>query len=107
MAAITALFFDVGGVLLSNGWDRNTRRQAADRFRLNWDTLEEHHELVVADFETGRLPLDDYLDRIIFYESRPFSREEIKSFLFEVSQPCPESLAVAADLAAQRKYLMA
>src|SRR5579872_5703770 len=104
---IHALFFDVGGVLLTNGWDRTTRRQAAERFHLDWDALEERHELVVADFETGRLELDEYLDRTVFHDPRPFSRDEFKSFVFAQSQPLPDSLALAAEIAAQKKYLLA
>jgi putative hydrolase of the HAD superfamily len=107
MAVITALFFDVGGVLLTNGWDRATRRQTADRFHLNWDTLEERHELVVADFETGRISLDEYLDRTIFHDPRPFSRTEFNSWLLAQSQADAGALAVAAEVAAQRRYLMA
>lgn len=107
MAAISALFFDVGGVLLTNGWDRTTRRQAAERFHLDWDTLEERHELVVADFETGRITLDEYLDRTVFHDPRLFSREEFKAYLFAQSQPDTDALAVAADLARRRKYLTA
>jgi putative hydrolase of the HAD superfamily len=107
MAAISALFFDVGGVLLTNGWDRATRRQAAELYRLDWDTLEERHELVVADFETGRITLDEYLDRTIFHDPRPFSHEEFKAYLLDRSQPDADSLAVAAELAAACRYLMA
>jgi putative hydrolase of the HAD superfamily len=105
--AVTALFFDVGGVLLSNGWDRNTRRQTAAKFQFDWDAFEERHELVVADFETGRIHLDEYLDRTVFHDPRAFSREEFKAHLLQQSQPDPEALAVAAGLAATRRYLMA
>ncbi len=107
MSAITALFFDVGGVLLSNGWDRNTRRQAAEVFKLDWDALEERHELVVADFETGRMTLDEYLDRTVFHDPRPFSRDEFLAYLHAQSRPDPDALAVAADLARSCRYLMA
>jgi putative hydrolase of the HAD superfamily len=107
MRLITALFFDVGGVLLTNGWDRKTRRYTAERFNLDWDTFEERHELVVADFETGRITLDEYLDRTIFHDPRAFSRDEFKAYLYAQSQPDPEALAVAADLARSHKYLMA
>jgi putative hydrolase of the HAD superfamily len=104
---VTALLFDVGGVLLSNGWDRNTRRQTAAKFRFDWDSFEERHELVVADFESGRINLDEYLDRTVFHDPRPFSREEFKAHLLAQSQPDPDALAVASDLASTRKYLMA
>lgn len=107
MTKITALFFDVGGVLLSNGWDRSTRRVAAQKFGLNWDELEERHELVVSDFEGGRMRLDEYLDRIVFHAPRPFSRDELKNFVLAQSDPYPESLALAAELAGRGKYLLA
>jgi len=103
---VTALLFDVGGVLLSNGWDRNTRRQTAATFRFDWDSFEERHELVVADFESGRVSLDEYLDRTVFHDPRPFSREEFTAHLLAQSQPDPDALAVAADLASTRRYLM-
>ncbi len=32
---IIALFLDVGGVLLTNGWDRSMRARAAERFALD------------------------------------------------------------------------
>jgi putative hydrolase of the HAD superfamily len=105
--AVTALFFDVGGVLLSNGWDRNTRRETAAKFGFDWDTFEERHELVVADFETGRIGLDEYLDRTVFHEPRNFSRDEFKLHMYAQSHPCAESLQIAAELAATRRYLMA
>jgi putative hydrolase of the HAD superfamily len=104
--AVTALFFDVGGVLLSNGWDRGTRRDTAAKFGFDWDTFEERHELVVADFETGRIGLDEYLDRTVFHDPRSFSREEFKAHMLAQSQPDPESLKLAAELAATRRYLM-
>ena len=107
MASIAALFFDVGGVLLTNGWDRNTRRLAAEKFHLNWDTLEERHELVVADFETGRLTLDEYLDRTILHEPREFSRVDIRAFILATSQPLGETLALVGELAARKQYLIA
>ena len=107
MASVTALFFDVGGVLLSNGWDRTTRRQTAEQFQLDWDTLEERHELVVSSFETGRLSLDEYLDRTVFYAPRTFSREEFKGHMFAQSRPDPDAIAVDASLAGTQRYLMA
>jgi putative hydrolase of the HAD superfamily len=107
MATITTLFFDVGGVILTNGWDRPARRRAAEHFELDWDEFEERHELVVSDFETGRIGLKQYLDRTTFYQSRPFTHDEVKSFIWAQSQPHPESLALVAELARSGKYLLA
>ena len=65
MPAANVLFCDVGGVLLTNGWDRPARRRAAEVFRLDWEAFEQRHEVVAADFETGRLTLDEYLDSLL------------------------------------------
>ncbi|HXW17691.1 MAG TPA: hypothetical protein VEJ39_05285, partial [Candidatus Acidoferrales bacterium] len=67
MAEVTTLFWDLGGVILTNGWDRAARRQAAEYFRLDWDEFEDRHELVLNAFETGELSLSDYLQRTVFY----------------------------------------
>jgi len=104
---ITAIFSDVGGVLATNGWDRHSRRELAQQFRLDWDEFEDRHELVVTAFETGRLALDAYLDRTIFYRPREFTRDEIKSFMFEQSQPDVSTMALMARLAATGEYFLA
>lgn len=107
MADITALFWDVGGVLLTNGWDRAGRRRAAEKFALDWEDFQDRHELLVNDFETGRLSLEEYLDRAIFYRARPFSREDFRAFMFAQSQPNPETLGIVKSLARSNNRLMA
>jgi putative hydrolase of the HAD superfamily len=105
VAEITALFWDVGGVLGTNGWDRNTRRAAASRFGLNEEEFENRHEALLSALETGKMSLDDYLERTVFCRSQSFGREQFKAFLYEQSQPKPDSLALARELSG--KYLMA
>lgn len=107
MAAITAIFSDVGGVLGSNGWDRPARHRAADEFKLDWLDFEDRHELVVNALETGRLTLGAYLDRTVFYRPRDFSRERFERFMFSQSKPIPVSLELYGRLARSRRYLMA
>lgn len=107
MAEISALFWDVGGVLLTNGWDRRNRERAAQKFRLDWEDFEDRHELVVGRFETGKLSLDRYLDRTIFYRERNFAKDVFKLYMFDQSQPIDGTLDVAARLAQSRRYLMA
>ncbi len=107
MAEISALFWDVGGVLLTNGWDRHSRESAAQKFRLDWEDFEDRHELVVGRFETGKLSLDRYLDRTIFYRERNFSKDVFKVYMFDQSKPIDGSLDVAARVAQTRRYLMA
>lgn len=107
MPKIAAVFSDVGGVLLTNGWDRGARRSLVEQFGLDGEDFEDRHELVVTAFETGALDLDHYLQRTIFYRPHTFSRQDVKDFMFAQSQPFPESLGVMARLAQTHKYLLA
>jgi len=107
MAEISALFWDVGGVLLTNGWDRHSRERAAKKFSLDWEDFEDRHELVVSRFETGRLSLDRYLDRTIFYRDRDFGKDVFKAHMLDQSKPIDGTLDVVARLAQAGRCLMA
>ncbi len=101
---ITTLFLDIGGVLLTNGWDHNSRRRAAETFGLDYEEMSERHHLTFDTYEEGKLSLDEYLNRVIFYEPRTFSREAFKQFMFDQSQPFPDMLALMRGLK-QRYHL--
>ena len=107
MARTTALFFDVGGVLLTNGWDRPARRRAAEHFAFDWDEFQDRHELVISDFETGRIGLMGYLERTVLCQPRTFTEDEFKAFMLAQSQPYPEALAFIAELARSGQYFLA
>jgi putative hydrolase of the HAD superfamily len=102
---ITAIFWDVGGVFLSNAWDHYERAEAIEKFGLDGKEFQQRHESVVSDFEGGRLSLGDYLDRTVFYQPRPFTREVFQQFMFSRSQPKQDVLQFARDLAKTGKYL--
>ena len=104
---VTAIFFDIGGVLLSNGWDTRSRRAVIDHCGLDWEEFEDRHQLVASDFELGRLTLDQYLERTVFYRERGFGRDVFWSAMTEQSTPVPESLALLDELAASGRYLLA
>ena len=107
MSAIHAIFWDVGGVLLTNAWDRSERAATLEHFRLDEEEFHSRHEMVVSSFERGKISLDEYLDRTIFYRNRPFSRDEFREYMFSLSQPMPEVLAFAHSLALSGRYFMA
>ncbi len=107
MAKVTTLFWDNGGVILTNGWDRGSRRKAVEKFRLDWTDFEDRHELMLHAFECGQVGLDEYLRRVVFYQERPFAPDEFKQFMFQQSQACPEPLAFLRNLARTRRYLNA
>jgi putative hydrolase of the HAD superfamily len=92
---IRALFWDVGGVLLTNAWDQEERSLAIERFHLDKDEFEKRHKESVQPFEEGRIGLDEYLQRTVFYQPRTFSAEEFKQFMFGLSKPRPEILQIA------------
>jgi putative hydrolase of the HAD superfamily len=107
MPDVTAVFWDVGGVILSNGWDRAARAAAARKFGLDWEELQDRHELASPAFETGKITLDTYLERIVFYRKRAFTRDEFTQFMFAQSEEFPESRAVLSGVAAAGRYLLA
>jgi putative hydrolase of the HAD superfamily len=97
-APITTLFLDIGGVLLTNGWDHNIRTRAAEKFSLDYEEMNERHHLTFDTYEEGKLSLDEYLNRVVFYQDCSFSREEFKAFMYAQSQPFPEMLELVLGL---------
>jgi putative hydrolase of the HAD superfamily len=92
MADKPTLFFDVGGVLLTNGWDTASRRAAAETFGLDYPEFQTRHEMLKTAFETGRLSLDGYVRKAVFYRERPFTPEDFKQFMLGRSQVLGETL---------------
>ena len=90
------LFLDIGGVLLTNGWDHHARKRAATNFKLELAEMENRHHLTFDTYEEGKLTLEEYLDRVVFYEKRPFTRAQFRRFMFAQSQPYPEMIELIA-----------
>jgi putative hydrolase of the HAD superfamily len=104
---ITTIFFDIGGVLLTDGWDHGSRLAAVKQFDLDWEEYNQRHEKVAENIELSRLTLEQYLDYAIFDRPRKFTRDEFRAFMFAQSQPKPDSLVIAKELAESRRYFMA
>lgn len=98
MTEITTLFLDIGGVILTNGWDHRMRELASKRFDLDYGELNERHHLTFGTYEEGKLTLDQYLDRTVFYKERPFTKHEFREFMHAQSKPYPEMLQLIRDL---------
>jgi putative hydrolase of the HAD superfamily len=105
VAEIRVLFWDVGGVLLSNAWDHEECDLALTHFRLDRTEFDVRHRELVPAFEEGRLSLDDYLERSVFYQPRAFTREDFKRFMFSLSKPKTGVLEIARELSS--KYFTA
>ena len=97
-SAITCLFLDVGGVLLTNGWDHLARRRAAKYFKLQWAEMEDRHRLTFETHEEGKLTFEEYLGRVIFYQKRSFTRAQFRSFMFAQSKAYPKMIDLVAQL---------
>ena len=97
---ITTLFLDVGGVLLTNGWDHLERKRAAKHFKLDWAEMQDRHSLNFAAHEEGRVTFEEYLDRVVFFKKRSFSRAQFQIFMFAQSKPYTEMLELVRNLKA-------
>lgn len=106
MPAIRAIFWDVGGVLLTNAWDHTQRSDALKRFQIDEKEFNDRHDALVSSFERGKITLDEYLDRTVFSRPRSFSHEEFRDYMFSLSQPLPGMLEFAQSLAGSGRYLM-
>ncbi len=99
--AISCVFVDVGGVLLTNGWDHHARERAATNFKLDLTEMEDRHHLTFDTHEEGKLTLEEYLSRTVFYQERPFTQAQFRRFMFAQSQPYPEMIELVTRLKAQ------
>ena len=95
---ITTLFLDIGGVLLSDGWGHASRKLAAKTFGLDHQELENRHNIVFDTYELGKFTIEEYLKLVVFYEKRPFTMAQFKSFMFEQSKPYPEMIELILRL---------
>jgi putative hydrolase of the HAD superfamily len=108
LAKISALFWDVGGVLLSDAWDREQRQRSLKQFGMDEDEVEfeSRHEMLVSSFERGKISLQDYLERTVFYRPRSFTIEVFTQHMLSLSQPYPDTLRLAKELTQSGRYLM-
>jgi HAD superfamily hydrolase (TIGR01509 family) len=104
---ITTLFLDIGGVLLTDGWDHHARKRAATNFELELAEMEDRHHLTFDTYEEGKLTLEEYLDRVVFYEKRPFTRAQFRRFIFAQSKSYPEMIELVRKLKAKHRLKIA
>ena len=96
--AITCVFLDIGGVLLTDGWDHHARGRAATHFNIEFDEMDERHHLTFETYEEGKLTLEEYLGLVVFYKERPFTLAQFRRFIFAQTKPYPEMIAAVRRL---------
>jgi putative hydrolase of the HAD superfamily len=95
---ITTLFVDIGGVLLTNGWDHQARKRASASFKLEFAEMEDRHHLTFDTYEEGKLTLKEYLNQVVFYRKRPFTQAQFRRFMFAQSKPYSEMIELIRRL---------
>ena len=107
MKKILTIFFDVGGVCLTNGWDHISRQKSTILFSLDYEEMEKRHKPLFKKFERGKLTLDEYLDQVVFFKKRNFTRQEFKDFMYSQSRPFDSTLKLLKKLSSGNKYQLA
>jgi HAD superfamily hydrolase (TIGR01509 family) len=105
--AITCVFLDIGGVLLTDGWDRHARKRAATNFKLELVEMEDRHHLTWDTYQAGRITLEEYLGWVVFYQKRPFTRAQFRRFMFAQSKPYREMIELVTQLKARHRLKIA
>lgn len=104
---IHTLFLDIGGVLLTNGWDRNARELSRQEFGLDKEEMENRHALAFDTYELGKMSFDEYLNLVIFHEKRNFTPQDFKSFIFEQSKPIEGAIDFFTELKSKYNFKVA
>ena len=102
--AVNTIFTDIGGVLLTNGWDRGCRRRAIELFKLDAEETEERHHLCFDTLEVGKITLDEYLDQVVFYKKQSFTRNKFRQFMYDQSKPLTDMIDLVKKL--KKKYML-
>jgi putative hydrolase of the HAD superfamily len=107
MFPFDVILFDVGGVLLTNGWDHGERAAAMEHFHLDRAAFETRHLAPYDAWERGAIPMKAYLDTTVFYEPRSFSHDEFFVYMLTQSKILPDgALGILGELAASDKCML-
>jgi putative hydrolase of the HAD superfamily len=106
-SAITCVFVDIGGVLLTDGWNRHARKRAATNFKLEFADMEDRHHLMWDTHQEGKITLEEYLGWVVFYQKRPFTRAQFRRFMFAQSKPYPKMMELVTQLKVRHRLKIA
>lgn len=99
--SVTTLFVDIGGVLLTDGWGHEFRKLAVKEFNLDPEEMEIRHSTVFETFEIGKLTINEYLNLLVFYQSRSFTHSQFQKFMFARSESNPKMISLIQHLKAK------
>ncbi len=107
MKEISTILFDIGGVCLTNGWDEISRKEAAGEFSIDYKEMEERHELIFKDFEKGEISLDAYLNEVVYFRKRNFTKKDFINFMYSCSHAYDSTFKILEKLSENKKYRLA
>jgi len=99
-SGITTLFLDIGGVLLTNGWDTALRKQTAEHFNVDYTEMDHRHRVTYDTYEEGKMSLETYLRQIIFFEPRSFAAADVQNYILEQAEPYQDTIDLVQRLKA-------
>ena len=95
---IKCLFLDIGGVLLTDGWSHGASKLAVKKFNLDFEELNKRHSEALDTYELGKLTLEEFLDRTVFYKKRSFTPDQFRKFMFSQTKPYPKMIELVRRL---------
>jgi putative hydrolase of the HAD superfamily len=100
------MFWDIGGVILTNGWGRSSRKEASRVFAFDWEEFQDRHDLCFPALDAGLITLDEYLDRVLFHRQQSFTREDFVAYMYAQSVEFPETRAILDEITRLKKYFL-
>jgi len=108
MDEISTILWDVGGVLLTNAWDRQQREVVVARFGLDDAEFERRHADVDLAWERDEIDVDEYLRQTVFYQARNFTPAEfLEAMRAESALLADSGMGILRKLAASEEYALA
>ena len=108
MNGISTLLWDIGGVLLTNGWDRQQREAVLTHFGLDHDDFERRHAAIDQAWERDEIGVDEYLRQTVFYQARSFTQDEFLEAMHAQSAVLEDSgIGILRQLSASEQYVLA
>lgn len=108
MDGVSTILWDIGGVLLTNGWDRQQRDAVIARFGLDSAGFERRHSAIDQAWERDEIGVDEYLRQTVFFEPRTFTPSEFIEAMRAQSALLPDSgIGILRRLSASQQYVLA
>jgi putative hydrolase of the HAD superfamily len=108
MEEISTILWDVGGVLLTNGWDHQQRDGVLTRFGLDRAVFEHRHAEVADAWERDEITAEQYLLHTVFFEPRSFTSAQFMEAMQQQSAVLPDSaIGILRELSASEEYVLA